>query len=92
MQEQKVLGLGFQYGTSNAIPAIRANIQNGNIRTRETVLVESERLDVIAGREYQDGTLFWVIAAASGIGYCLQVPAGTKLLIPILDDVVRYTG
>ena len=43
---------------------------------------ESERLDVIAGQQYQDASLWWVIAAASNIGWGLQVPAGTKISIP----------
>jgi hypothetical protein len=43
---------------------------------------EDARLDVMAGREYGDASLWWVIAAASNIGWGLQVPAGTRILIP----------
>lgn len=88
----KILGLGFKYGTSFAIPAIRQNIRNGNIRFEETILEESERLDILAGEFYGDGRLGWVIAAASNIGYGLQVPPGTRIIIPNLEDVSRFVG
>lgn len=88
----RIYGLNFRYGTSFAIPAIRENIQNGNIRFSETVLQEGERADIIAGKEYGDGRLWWIIAAASNIGYGLQLPPGTRILIPNLSDVIRFVG
>ena len=88
----KILGLGFRYGTSRAIPAIRQNIQNGNIRFEETILEEAERLDILAGEFYGDGRLGWVIAAASNVGYALQVPPGTRIIIPNLEDTARFIG
>lgn len=87
-----VLILGQKYGTSTAIIAIRDNIKNGNIRTEDYVATENERLDIIAGKFYGDGRLFWIIAAASEIGWVLQVPPGTLLRIPNLDDAARITG
>lgn len=87
-----IIGLNFRYGTSFAIPVIRAGIENGSIRSKEIILVESERLDIIAGKEYGDGSLFWVIAAASNIGWALQVPPGTRILIPNLSDVINLVG
>jgi len=36
----------------------------------------------LAGAIYQSSTYWWVIAAASGIGWGLQVPPGTVLRIP----------
>jgi nucleoid-associated protein YgaU len=53
----------------------------------------AERLDTIAADTYGDAQYWWVIAAASGIGWCLQVPPGTKLRIPSsLGDALKYTG
>ena len=49
---------------------------------------EGERLDQIAGVVYGDSTLWWMIAAASGIGWGLQVPPGTKLRIPLSPSEV----
>jgi len=53
-----VIGLNFRYGTSFAIPVIRAGIESGSIRTREVILLQTERLDILAGKEYGDGTLW----------------------------------
>lgn len=87
-----VIGLGYRYGTSFAISAIRQNIQAGNIRFQEVVLQESNRLDILAGLYYGDGRLWWVIAAASNIGWGLQVPVGTVIKIPDLRDCSRFVG
>lgn len=84
------LGLGYSYGTSYIIPILRANIAAGKIRYEETVLNEAERLDIIAGKIYGDSTLYWIIAAVSDIGWCLQAPAGTRLRIPNLEDCKKY--
>ena len=84
--------MNYRYGTSYAIPAIRQNIQAGNIRFQQIVLQESNRLDILAGSYYGDGKLWWLIAAASDIGYCLQVPVGTIIKIPDLRDCSKYVG
>lgn len=88
----KVLNFGKQYGTSFAITTIRQNIANGNIPTDEITLSEGERLDVLAGKIYGDGRLYWVLSAASNVGWTLQVPPGTRLLVPSLEAVVRFVG
>lgn len=87
-----VIGLGYRYGTSFAVPAIRQNIQAGNIRFQQIVLQESNRLDILAGLYYGDGKLWWLIAAASDIGWGLQVPVGTIIKIPDLRDCSRFVG
>ena len=56
--------------------------QAGAIQTSIRILEEGERLDSLAGFIYGDGSLWWIIAAASGIGWSMQVPPGTKLRIP----------
>lgn len=87
-----ILGLGFSYGTSYAIPIIRDNIAAGNIRYDETVLDEAERFDILAGKIYGDSSLWWIIATASDVGWGLQAPPGTRIRIPNLSDVQKYTG
>jgi hypothetical protein len=87
-----VLKLGEKYGTSNIILTIRSNIDAGNIRTQIYISTESERLDIIAGEQYNDSSLWWIIAAASNIGWGLQVPAGTLLTVPLLSDIQNYIG
>lgn len=76
------------YGISYTIPKIRDGINNGLVRYRQTVLKEGERLDIIAGIEYNDGNLWWIIAAASpAIGFMPQIPPGTLIRIPNLQDI-----
>lgn len=87
-----VIKFGEKYGTSYAINAIRSNINLGNIRYTAHILAENERLDILAGEYYDEGTYWWIIAAASGVGWGLQVPPGTLLKIPNMEDVVKYIG
>ena len=76
-----ILG-GRSFGSAQSVVIIRDAVRRGQISLKEKVMSESERLDVIAGQQYQDASLWWVIAAASNIGWGLQVPAGTKISIP----------
>ena len=78
-----ILAGGKKLGTSRVCHAIRRGVQLGQITITNYTLKENERLDTIAGRYYGDASLWWVIAAASGIGWGLQVPAGTQLTIPV---------
>lgn len=87
-----VRGFSSFYGTSYAIPSIRDNVNAGNIRVQTFISTQEDRLDVVAGRFYGDGRLWWVIAAASNIGWSPQVPPGTIIKVPILEDVSQYVG
>lgn len=82
-----VLAGGARYGTSNATHTIRLAMTSGLLKYREVVITESQRLDVLAGIEYGDATLWWVVAAASNIGWGLQVPPGTLIKIPTLESL-----
>ena len=77
---------GFR--SANAVLRIRNAINIGQVQYTERVLKEGERLDIIAGQVYGDGRLWWVISAASNIGWPLQAPAGTILRIPNLESVL----
>lgn len=87
-----VLDFGAQYGTARAHEAIRKAISTGQIKFREIVVRGAERLDTIAGSVYGDGRYYWILAAASDIGWGLQVPPGTIIRIPQLDDVAALVG
>ena len=73
---------GKQFGTYHSGSTLRAAVESGAIEYKSTILQEGERLDTIAGREYGDSSLWWVIAGASAIGWSLQVPPGTLIIIP----------
>ena len=73
---------GKYYGTSNVNAVIHKAVNNGSLDTSTIILAEGQRLDHIAMSSYGNSDLWWVIAAASGIGWGLQVPAGTLIFIP----------
>lgn len=73
---------GQRLSTTGASSRIFFAAQEGNIRISTSRLAENQRLDHIAAKTYGDGALWWIIAAASGIGWGLQCPAGTVIRIP----------
>lgn len=73
---------GIRYGTNDINSKIFKAIESGAIQYQTFVLEEGQRLDHFAGNFYGTSSLWWVIAAASGIGWGLQVPPGTILRIP----------
>lgn len=81
-QKDQIIATPQRLASAGAPLRIRQAIANGTIATREIVTVEAQRLDHLAGDLYGDGKLWWVIAIASGIGWWLQVPPGTRLLVP----------
>ena len=84
---------GRAYGTYVAGNVIYRAYQQGAIDVEVMTLAESQRLDHIAGEHYGDGTLWWIIAAASRIGWSLQVPAGTRIVIPTdLGQIAALVG
>ena len=69
---------------SLAVAEIRNYVRSGALRpTRQIVTTQADRLDTLAGYIYGDAKYWWVLAAASNIGWGLQVPPGT--LINVLD-------
>jgi hypothetical protein len=88
-----VLGLGAQYGTSRAIAAIREGIRTGIIPTVEVTTVSgNQRLDQLAALYYNDARFWWVLSAASDIGWALQVPEGTLIIVPDINAVAGVVG
>lgn len=77
-----IINGGKQYGTSQASVAIKKAVDAGLIDVTVRILQESERLDILAGQYYGDSKEWWIIAAASGIGWSPQVPPGTRIVIP----------
>ena len=64
--------------------AVDAGVIGANIRQLES----NTRLDVIAYEAYGDASLWWIIAAASGIGWSMQLSPGSYVRIPVNVDVI----
>jgi len=84
--------MGKSFIASNKInPRIRQAVLRGDLPITTHVFEEGERLDSLAMLYYKSSEYWWLIAAASGIGWSLQVPPGTLLQVPkSIDDVIRY--
>ena len=86
------INYGSQFGTSDTVNKIRTAIANGQIATQVIFLQEIIRLDVLAGKYYGDGKYYWLISIASNIGWSLQTPPNTRIVIPDLEQSLRYLG
>ena len=87
------LNVGAQYGTSGAVAAVRAALKQNRLSVKQVVVVRgSERLDTMAGVLYGDSRLWWVLAAASNVGWGLQVPVGTVITVPDLNEIAYIVG
>lgn len=74
--------------TANINSRIYRAVQNNEIPFRTYVTSSGDRLDHIAFKEYGDSLNWWVIAAASGVGWWLQMPEGIVLKIPLdIEDI-----
>ena len=69
-------------GNSNSSYLILQAVQAGTLPCTYVEVKDGIRLDHIAANAYGDARYWWVIAAASGIGWGLQVPPGTIARIP----------
>ena len=79
---------GIRYGTSEISTIIKKAIDSRTINYSTYVMKEGDRLDTVAGERLGDGGNWWAIAAASGIGWGLQVPPGTLVKIPNMASVI----
>ena len=73
---------GGKLASAQAVPKIRRARDLGLIKTKDYIIQESQRLDHLAARFFNDSQLWWVLAALSDIGWALQVPAGTIIKVP----------
>lgn len=80
---------GKVISSNQSIINIKKAIRDGKLATTIHILKEGERLDIIAGRFLGDARLWWVLAATSSIGWNLQVPPGTEILIPVSINSLR---
>jgi hypothetical protein len=86
------LDFGAQFGTSYVSEIIRQAIKDGRLPVKTLTLRGYERLDTLAGEVYGDARYWWILAAASNIGWGLQVPVGTIINVPDLGAISRLIG
>ena len=79
----KTIRNGKGLSTSTAMSKIYNACLSGNLSHEIYITQENQRLDHLSGLAYQTSSYWWLIAAASGIGWALQVPPGTVLRIPV---------
>ena len=77
-----VIRLGRCLSTSKSASNIQKGIRSGAIEYKTLVVGAQVRLDHLAYQAYKTPDLWWIIAAASGIGWGLQIPEGTRVVIP----------
>ena len=78
---------------SQGVIALRSAIKDGTIQlTNRFETTQADRLDNLAAQFYGDGRYWWVVAAASDIGWGLQVPPGTIISIVDLRAVEQLLG
>lgn len=71
-----------KYATHNLCNRIFNDCKNGILSTETIIFNEGDRLDYLSQKYYNNGLDWWIIAAASGIGWWLQINPGTILTIP----------
>lgn len=82
------INFGSQYGTFKSMAIIRNAVVRGSLPIVEVVtLTGNQRLDHLAAIYYNDARLWWVLAAASEIGWGLQVPPGTIITVPDINSI-----
>ena len=81
---------GKAISTSTIIPELRLALQAGYFTVTEITLKENTRLDHLAAQRLGDPRFWWVIAALSEIGWGMQLPPGTRILIP--NDMTKILG
>ena len=80
----------YDFLRGNINSKIYSGIRDRSIEFKTVISDSSKRLDHYSLDQYGDSKYWWVIAAASGIGWLLQIPPGIILYIPTnLDQIIQ---
>ena len=86
-----IINRGTSRGAPRAVTRLREAHSKGLIKTTAIIIGSATRLDHAAFQYLGDPSYWWAIAALSDIGWALQVPAETRLIIPSdLDEIKGY--
>jgi hypothetical protein len=80
---------GNSFGTAKMCNKLRAAHEAGNLSTKVVIIGSNARLDHVAFSYLGDPSYWWAIAALSGIGWGLQVPAETRLIVPTSINQIK---
>ena len=83
-----LLGTKPKYATNDLCTTIYNDCRSGKVKTEQITFNEGDRLDYLAQKYYNNGLDWWIIAAASGIGWWLQINPGTIITIP--TDIKQF--
>jgi len=79
--------------SSSAARIIKQAVDSNKLSVEMFTLAQGQRLDLVSANYYGTSAYWWVIAAASGIGWQCQVPPGTVLKIPrSINSVAQLAG
>jgi len=78
---QPIVGNKF-FTTPDLSTRIYKAVDVGLVPSSVQQISSGKRLDVIAYEAYGDASLWWIIAAASGIGWPMQLSPGTYIRVP----------
>lgn len=82
------INLGTQFSVARKVKSIRRAIRLGILPIENSLtLTGADRLDSLSGSIYGDARYWWVLAAASDIGWGLQVPPGTQINIVSINKL-----
>lgn len=82
-------GGGVMMSSAQKVTRLRLAIKSGIVKIESVLTMTGvERLDTLAGQIYGNSRYWWVLAAASDIGWGLQLPPGTLIFIPNLQDAL----
>lgn len=84
------INLGTQLSAAKKVSAIRRAIRTGRLSiVASFTLTGADRLDSLSGTVYGDARYWWLLAAASDIGWGMQVPPGTQINIIDLNKALQ---
>tara|TARA_B100000212_G_C27354295_1_gene525121 strand:+ start:687 stop:971 length:285 start_codon:yes stop_codon:yes gene_type:complete len=90
-RNDRIIKGGSSLATNQSARRLRLAAERGLVSTVSKILGSDMRLDQLAFQYLGDPALWWAIAALSNIGWGLQLPAGTRIVIPTsIEEVKRF--